>query len=91
MSMLMRKLRTFLLIMTALVILIYLFWPNFVNLQKLLHQSKVLRDEVHRLEQENLKLQEDIYNLKHDPFYLEKTAREELGMSREDEVIYKFE
>lgn len=89
--MLMRNLRIFLLIITATVILAYFFWPNFVNLQKLLHQSKILRDDIHRLEQENMKLQEDIYNLKHDPFYLEKVAREELGMSREDEVIYKFE
>ena len=87
----MRHFRILLLVLTAAVLLTYVFWPNFVKLHGLLHQSKILRDEIQRLEHENLKLQEDIYHLRHDPFYLEKVAREELGMSKDGETIYKFE
>ena len=85
------KIRIALISLTAVVILTYLFWPNFINLRGLIHQANILKDEIHRLEEQNRRLEKEIESLRNNPFYLEKVAREELGMSREGEVIYKFE
>lgn len=35
-------------------------------------------------------LKEQIYLLEHDPEYIEKLARKNLGLVREDEVVYKI-
>lgn len=72
-------------------LLIYLFSPNFVRLTKAYRQIQVLEDEIERLQSQNQSLQDDVSRLKSDPLYVEKIAREELGMARPKEIIYKFE
>lgn len=39
---------------------------------------------------ENETLRERIRRLRHDDFYLEKIAREELGLARPGEIVYRF-
>lgn len=39
---------------------------------------------------ENETLRERIHRLRHDDFYLEKIAREELGLARPGEIVYRF-
>lgn len=39
---------------------------------------------------ENENLRERIHRLRHDDFYLEKIAREELGLARPGEIVYRF-
>lgn len=72
-------------------ILIYLFSPNFIRLSKVYLQIRVLEEEIETLQLQNIKYQEEIYSLKNDPIYIEKVAREELGMSKPKEIIYKFD
>lgn len=72
-------------------VLVYLFSPNFLRLTKVYRQIQVLEDEIRTLQVQNQKFQDEIYALKYDPIYIEKVARDELGMSRPKEVIYKFE
>ena len=72
-------------------VLIYLFSPNFLRLTKAYRQIQVLEDEIRTLQVQNQKIQDEIYSLKYDPIYIEKVAREDLGMSKPKEVIYKFE
>jgi len=72
-------------------LLIYIFSPNFLRLAKVYQQIRVLEDEIQRLQLQNQEYQESIYSLKNDPAYAEKVAREELGMSKAEEIIYKFE
>ena len=62
----------------------------------LLHYWR-LSDEATRLERrtralqsENEHLRENVYRLGNDDQYLEKVAREELGLAREGEVVYRF-
>lgn len=57
-----------------------------------------LKDKKFRLEQEikevelkNAKLKSDLKLLKENPFYLEKHAREEFGMAKPDEYIFKYD
>ncbi len=56
-----------------------------------------LKDELRRLEEcnqqlksENLALKKEIEQLKNNPHYLEDLARDELGLARENELIYEL-
>jgi cell division protein FtsL len=44
-----------------------------------------------KLEEENQKLREEVKRLQSDKRYIEETARKELGMVKEGEVIYQFD
>ena len=52
------------------------------------HQS--LLNENARLTRENLKMYRTIDRLENDPAFIESVARQELGMVRPDEMIFKF-
>ncbi|MDY7031316.1 MAG: septum formation initiator family protein [Thermodesulfobacteriota bacterium] len=44
-----------------------------------------------KLREENQNLKNEIYSLKRDKTYVEEIARQELGLAKEDEIIYQFE
>jgi len=58
-----------------------------------IHQArkslKKTEEKLTQMELENRELKEQIDNLAN-PFYLEKLAREKLGLAKEGEVIYKI-
>lgn len=83
--------KTIVLILIAFSLLIYIFSPNFLRLTKVYRQIHALEDKIQNLQVQNQKYQAEIYALKTDPIYIEKVAREELGMSKPKEIIYKFE
>lgn len=83
--------KTVILVLITCSLLIYVFSPNFLRLTKVYRQLHVLEDEIEKLQAQNQRFQEEIYSLKNDPTYIEKVAREELGMSRPKEIIYKFD
>ena len=43
------------------------------------------------MEEENLKLKEEVRRLQHEKRYIEEIARRELGMVKEGEIIYQFD
>jgi len=49
-----------------------------------------LKEETDRLARENQALREEIRRLKSDPAYIEEVARKELGMIRENEILFDF-
>lgn len=49
-----------------------------------------LTEEITALREENDALRNEIIGLKEDPFFIEKVAREELGLVRPQEVVYHF-
>lgn len=49
-----------------------------------------MEEKNYLLQKENEKLRERIHRLRHDNLYLEKTAREELGLVRPGEIVYRF-
>ncbi len=53
-------------------------------------QKEKLQAEVRALEEANLDLRKQIESLRSDPRYLESIARQELGMVRQDELVYQF-
>lgn len=49
-----------------------------------------LARDLETLEQENGRLRNEIHRLQHDMDYIERIAREELGLIRDDEVVIEF-
>ncbi len=53
-------------------------------------QKEALQQQVDSLELANQTLRKEIEALRSDPRYLEAISRKELGMVREDELVYQF-
>lgn len=53
-------------------------------------QKAVLQEEVRKLEVINAGLRQEIESLRSDRRYLEAIARKELGMVKDDELVYQF-
>jgi len=90
----MRKKRLLLLVLIALLILGIL---TFFGEKGILHLLR-LRKEVARIKEKNIKLEEENQNLREevkrllsDKRYIEEIARKELGMVKEEEIIYQFD
>ena len=47
--------------------------------------------ELHEVETQNSRVLSDTKRLRENPFYLEKHAREDFGMARPDEYVFKYE
>jgi cell division protein FtsB len=60
------------------------------HLWRLKGEKGRLDEQNYRLQKENEGLRQRISRLRHDDFYLEKFAREELNMVRPGEIIYRF-
>ncbi len=76
---------------------LYLLWSLIFDNNGLfkylqLKEKKIeLINEIALLEKENKELKKEIKLIREDPFYTEKLAREELNLSRPDEIIFIFE
>jgi cell division protein FtsB len=53
-------------------------------------QLRETRDRNAHLRDEILRLQHEADQLRHNPLAIERIAREQLGMSRKDELIFQF-
>ena len=68
----------------------YLFLSGYLNLKKVSQQLLGVQEENKRLFGENKRLEEEVKALQGDPFYIEKIAREELGMVKKGEIVYEI-
>ena len=68
-----------------------LFWgaKSYYQVRQAQNQVRRVQEELNQLKLENKTLMEQVENIK-DPFYLEKMAREKLGLAKEGEIIYKI-
>lgn len=85
------KVRKSFLIALVLAILVYIFSPGYLRLEKTKETLDYYRERNEELRRENSKLKKEIWALKNDPLYVEGIARKELGYGREGEVIYEIE
>lgn len=71
--------------------IVVLFGDNgLVELNRKHNTHQRLLEENARLTRENLKMYRTIDRLENDPAFVESVARQELGMVRSDELIFKF-
>lgn len=61
-----------------------------LHLWRLWEEKAKLDERNFLLQTENEILRERIHRLRHDDLYLEKIAREELGLVRPGEIVYRF-
>jgi len=70
-------------------ILAVIYLPGFSRLQQLKEENRNLEKRIEILEKANTELEEVNEKLEKDPNYVEKIAREKLGMTRKGEIILK--
>ncbi len=70
-------------------ILTAFFLPGFVKYQRLKAQNRALEKEIAELGTENRRLSEERKRLETDPVYVERKAREKLGVVKKGEIVYK--
>lgn len=90
----MRKRRLLLLVLIALLILgILTFFgeKGILHLLRLRKEVARIKEKNIKLEEENQKLREEVKRLLSDKRYIEEIARKELGMVKEEEIIYQFD
>ena len=85
----MAKKRLILFIALAIIILL-IFLPGFSRYQRLVSEERLLRDRIRKLEESNMKLELERHKLENDIEYVEKRAREKLGVVKKDEIPYKI-
>ena len=73
------------------IILIVLFLPGYTKFMELRAKNLYLEKEIERLEQENVGLYKEKQRLEEDIDYIEKVARESMGVTREGEIPIKIE
>lgn len=76
-------------ILVAVFVLGAIFLPGFSKLQELKEENRNLGKRVEILKKANKELREEKEKLENDPTYIEKIAREKLGMARKGEIILK--
>ena len=71
--------------------LFVIFLPGYTKFMELRARNIYLEKEIERLEQENVRLYKEKERLEKDIDYIEKVARESLGVAREGEIPIKIE
>jgi len=85
----MAKVKPFALLGLVLFIVV-IFLPGFAKMQELRSRNNALTKEIKKLQLYNAKLREEKFKLENDLGYVEKIAREKLGMVKENEIVYKI-
>ena len=73
------------------ILLFVIFLPGYTKFMELRARNIYLEKEIERLEQENLSLYKERARLEEDIDYIEKVARESMGVAREGEIPIKIE
>ena len=85
----MGKSKIIILFFLGLVLLGVIFIPGYLKIKRLAMANRELERQIEEIKQANRKLKENQEKLINDPLYLEKVAREKLGVARKGEVVYK--
>ena len=64
---------------------------GFIHLYRMDTERQAYLERINKLERENRELLEEIHRLRSDRDYVENLGRRELGLVKEDELMYRFE
>ena len=84
------KLKRIAFIAVALLLLLIIFFPGFSKIQELRQENKELDTKISDIEEENISFGQEKSRLQTDKFYIEKTARKNLGVIKKGETIYRI-
>jgi cell division protein FtsB len=85
-----RTLLVLVLVVSALLIFAWIFLPPLSRYRDLKQEEERLSVELKQIEKKIAKLQEERDLLQDDLVYIEKVIREELGLVKPGEIVYKF-
>ena len=71
-------------------IVLLIFLPGYSKLQELKQKNSELETKIEETRDENVQLREEKKKLEEDIVYLEKVAREKMGLVRDGEIIYRL-
>ena len=71
------------------IVLVIVFLPSFIKYQELSYKNRKLEERLHALKVDNKRLEEAKMRLETDITYIEKRAREEIGVARKGEIVMK--
>ncbi|MDD5505026.1 MAG: septum formation initiator family protein [Candidatus Omnitrophica bacterium] len=74
----------------GIITIMLIFAPGCLRLLELRQKNKALLAHIEELKTENQYLDRRAHLLESDPFYIEKAARDKIGMGREGELRYRF-
>jgi cell division protein FtsL len=86
----MRRVLRYTLILLLVSFLSYAFVKEIARLYFLYKENQRIEGRIFELQLENKRLKKKIEALKNDQRFIEKVAREELGMIKEGEKVFKF-
>ena len=75
---------------TFAVVVFVLYLPSYTQLQDLRQKNIDLAQQIQELKDKNTELRREKKRLEEDPIYLEKVAREKMGLIKEGEVVFKI-
>lgn len=85
-----KKNKIFLFVLIAEIGFLFLWWVRIhYDIARVKRQVESVREEIRKLEQENEMLQERIQRVD-EPFFLERMAREKLGLADKGEAVYRI-
>ena len=87
----MAKIRIKSLYIVISVIFLIIFLPGYARLMELRARNLSLEKEIKRLERENLTLYKEKERMEKDMGYVEKVARESMGVTKKGEIQIKIE
>ena len=82
-------------ILTLVIVGLFMAWlafgeRGFIHLYRMEKERQVYLEKIRELKKANDKLLEQVNRLKNDGDYVERLARKELGLVKQNEVIYRF-
>ena len=83
-----KKIKTAKVLLVAAVV-IAVFLPSFARYQEMNYKNKRLEERIRLLGMENRRLEEEKVKLETDITYIERKAREKLGVVRKGEIVLK--
>jgi len=72
------------------VVLVILFLPSYARMQDLKAKNREYAQRIEFLQRRNVQLEQEQHLLESDPAYLEKVAREKMGLIRNGEKVYRM-
>ena len=70
---------------------LFLFLPAYRNYNKIKNELAELNRELNMKQEKCLRLKQEVHDLEHNPAAIEKVAREKFELSKEGEIILKYE
>ncbi len=72
------------------ILVLFIFLPSYTKMQDLRQKNKDYTYQLQLLKERKIRLMEEKKLLENDPMYLEKVAREKMGLIRKGEVVYRI-